>query len=166
MWPARPAAGRSACSPPGAAPGLAYSATFLAVCAHIVAGLVAGLPEWAAVRGLSLSAAHWANALAGLTLAAGVLLLVGRTRQFYRPAQIAVAALCGALIANTLAHVALSLFTWTVMPGLFTAVILVLPGAGWLVLRLPLSRRTRLRAGLAGAALLPVATGAALLLAG
>ncbi len=76
------------------------------------------------------------------------------------------AAVSGTLLANVASHVAASLLTWSLMPGLVTAVVLVLPSAAWLLARLPLTRRVRLRAGLAGAALMPLFAGLALLIAG
>ncbi len=156
----------SACAPPGAAPALAYTLTFFAFFAHNIAELVLGLPDWAAARGLPIGTAQFANAVAVLTLTAGLLLFIGRTRQFNRPVQIAVAALCGALLANVAAHGAVSLFTRSLLPGLLTAVVLVGPSASWLILRLPLDRRTKAIAGLLGAGAMPLFAGLALLIAG
>lgn len=162
----RPAADGPGCALPGAAPGLAYSLTFLAFLAHNIAELVSGLPGWAALRGVPVTPGQYANAVLGLTLVAAVLLLLGRTLPFTRPVQIAVAAGAGALIANAGSHLAGSLATRSVMPGLATALVLVLPGATWLIARLPLPRRTKVFAGLAGAAAMPLLAGAALRLAG
>ena len=156
----------SACAPPGAAPALAYTLTFFAFFAHNIAELVLGLPDWAAARGLPIETGQFANAVAVLTLIAGIVLFIGRTRQFNRPVQIAVAALCGALLANVAAHMAASLFTWSLVPGLLTAVLLVGPTTARLILRLPLGRRTRIIAGLSGAAAMPLFAGFALLIAG
>lgn len=160
---ARP--GCSACAPPGAAPGPAYTLTFLAVFAQNAA-LIHGLPAWAAAHGLRLAPAHLANALAGLTIAAAIMLLVGHTRQFNRPAQFAVASLCGALLATVAVLAAASLVSWSPVPGVFAALALVAPCAGWLVLRLPLDRRPRTIAAAAGAGAMPACVALALFLAG
>ena len=156
----------SACAPPGAAPAFAYTLTFFAFFTHTLSELIAGLPGWAAAHGGPVDTAQYANATALLTLAAAALLLLGRTRQFNRPVQIAVAGLCGALLANVGFHLAASLLTWSPMPGLLTAFVLVGPSATWLLARLPLDRRTKTIAGLSGAGAMPLLAGFALLIAG
>ncbi|MCB1327958.1 MAG: HXXEE domain-containing protein [Maritimibacter sp.] len=160
--PGRP---RLACALPGAAPGLAYALTFLAFLVHNISELVEGLPGWAAARGVPVTQGQYANAIAILTLAAGVLLLIGRAVPFARPLQILTAVLTGALLANVVSHAVGSLVTATAMPGLWTALALVLPSAAWLLLRPPLTARDKTLSGLAGALAMPLFAGAALLIA-
>ena len=156
---------RRSCALPGAAPGIAYGLTFLAFLVHNISELVADLPLWAAARGVPVTQAQYANAMAGLTVAAGVLLLVARAQPFARPLQILTAVLTGALLANVASHAVGSLVTATAMPGLWTALALVLPSAAWLLKRLPLTPRDKTLSGLAGALAMPLFAGAALLIA-
>jgi Protein of unknown function with HXXEE motif len=153
------------CAPPGAAPGLAYTLTALAFFAHNIDEILR-LPGWAGARGLTIEPAGFANAVLVLTMAAVVVFVAGRTLQFARPVQAVVAVAAGALLANVAAHLAASLVTTSVMPGLLTSVFLVLPSAAWLMIRLPLPASAKWRAGLAGAALMPVLAGGALWSAG
>ena len=94
------------------------------------------------------------------------ILLIGRTMQFAIPAQRLVAVLAGALAFNVATHVLGSLATMSYMPGLGTAFALILPSVAWLMARLPLARREKLIAGLAGALAMPLVAFAALRLAG
>ncbi|MCB1338299.1 MAG: HXXEE domain-containing protein [Maritimibacter sp.] len=154
------------CAPPGAAPGLAYTLTALAFLAHNVEELL-GLPDWAGAQAIvEIHRPGFANALAWVTLMALAILLIGRTMQFAIPAQRLVAVLAGALAFNVATHVLGSLATMSYMPGLGTAFALILPSVAWLMARLPLARREKLIAGLAGALAMPLVAFAALRLAG
>lgn len=153
------------CSPPGAAPGFAYTLTILAFVAHNVEEVI-GLPGWAEAHGIALTPAHYANAVIYLALGVAVLLLAGRMLQFALPLQRVVAVATAALMANAVSHVVVSLVTWSLQPGVFTAVLLVLPSAAWLFARLPLARREKRLAGVAGVGAMPLVAGGALWLAG
>ena len=131
-----------------------------------MAGSIQNLHGWAATKGLPLAPKQYGAAMFWRIFLTGTLLVARRVLQTTRLAQIVVAIVCGALLANLAAHFMLSILTRSLMPGLFTAVALVLPSAGWLLARLPLSRQDRRRAGLAGAAAMPLVAGATLLPAG
>ncbi len=152
------------CTPPGAAPGRAYSLTALGFLVHSIEEM-SGLPGWAALHGLAVSQSGFANAALWIALGVAALLLLGRTFQLVRAMQIVVAMVCGALLANVASHAVISLASLSYMPGLASALLFVLPPVLWLVLRLPLDRRETLLAGLGGAVLMPLVAAGALLLA-
>ena len=153
------------CTPPGAAPGAAYTLTVLAFFAHGIEEML-GLPGWAQAHGFALPAPAFASAALALLLAAAVVFLLGRTFPLTRPVQLVVGLASAALLANVASHVGASLVTRSLQPGLFTALLLVLPSAGWLFVRLPLPPPLRWRAGLGGALAMPAVSALALWLAG
>ncbi|PIE06656.1 MAG: hypothetical protein CSA74_11560 [Rhodobacterales bacterium] len=150
---------------PGPASGLAYGFAFVAFLAHSLEEVFGGLPAWAEARGSGVTEAQFATAACGLACAAGALLLFGWIRPLLIPLQIAVAMLAGAFLANALSHLLGSLLARAVMPGLWTGLCLLGPGAGWLLTCLPLAARTKARAALAGAGLMPLLAAGALWLA-
>lgn len=149
------------CSPVGAAPGLAYTLTFMAFFAQAIEGLIR-LPGWAGARGIALEAAGFGNAVLGLILLAAIVFVLGRTFQVSRRTQIVVAVATAILIAAVGLHLVVSLVTGSLVPGSATALVGVLPLAAWLMVRLPLDPIEKARAGLLGSALMPCITGAVL----
>lgn len=144
-----------------------YSLAALAFFVHNIEE-IAGLVPWVQVQGLpvSLTQSQFTNAVLWLTLAALAILIAGRMAQFVMPLQKAVAVVSGALLANVAIHVILSGITWSYMPGLGTALVLVLPATYALAKRLPLERRTLWTTLGLGAVLMAPLTWSALWLAG
>lgn len=146
-------------------PCRAYTWLALAFLAHNIEEL-GGMGGWLAARDLPflITGPQVSQAVVWLTLAGVAVMLIGRSLPM-RGVQIVVAGVAGMMIANVASHVALSLITWTYMPGTGTAVALVLPAGLWLMRHLPVALRTRWVAGIIGAVLLPPVTWAALVLA-
>lgn len=153
------------CTPVGAAPGLAYTLTFLAFFAQAIEGLIR-LPDWAGARGMALEAAGFGNAVLGLILLAAVVFGLGRTFQFSHRMQIVVAVVTAILIAVAGLLLVVSLATGSLVPGSVPALFGVLPLSAWLMRRLPLGPIEKARAGLLGSALMPGLTAAVLWIGG
>lgn len=122
------------------------------------------LPLWMAEQAfrIAVSARQFEIAL-GIVMAGAALTLLGlRARPTSRALNTLSLAVAGALIANTASHVGLSIVTQSYMPGLGTALLLMLP-ASLYVLRH--GARPRLWPALLGAALMLPITWAALMIA-
>ena len=123
-----------------------------------------GLPLWMAEQAfrIHVSARQFEIAL-GIVMAGAALILLGlRARPTSKPLNFLAIALAGTLIANTASHVGLSIVTQSYMPGLSTALVLMLP-ASLYVLRH--AAAPRLWPALLGATLMLPITWAALMIA-
>ncbi|MAM63078.1 HXXEE domain-containing protein [Maritimibacter sp. UBA3975] len=131
-------------------PCRAYSYAALAFLAHTVE-LMSGLPGWLASRqaSVAITEAQISQASIWIALGAMAVFMVGRTVT-NRPVQIAVAVVTGFVLARVVTLTALSLATWSYVPGTATALALVLPAGLWLYRNLPLADPARLAAAGAG----------------
>jgi hypothetical protein len=146
-------------------PCRAYSYAAIAFMLHSIEELEA-LPAWVAAQNLPvvITGPQLSQAITWITLFVLAVLLIGRSVAA-RPVQIVVAAVVGAMLANVVSHVALSLATLTYMPGSGTALALVLPGGLWLYRHMALADPGRLIAAGIGVLLMAPVTWAALALA-
>ncbi len=138
-------------------PCRAYSYAAIAFMLHSIEELE-GLAAWGAARNLPvvITAPQLSQAITWLAIAVLGILIVGRTVT-NRPVQIIVAGVVGALLANVVSHVGLSLATWTYMPGTGTALALVLPSCLWLYRHMALADPARLvAAGIGVLAMAPI----------
>lgn len=156
---------RPGCAPQGAAPGLAYTLTALALLGQNIEALIR-LPVWAGAQGVDLAPNSFANVMLCLSFTAILLLVLGRTMQFNRPVQMAIAFVTGALLANVACDSVISLALMSPMPGLYSGLALVLPASAWLLLRLPLQGRLKAIPALTGAAAMAAFAAISLVLAG
>lgn len=154
------------CAPGRPCPGAPYSLVFLAFLFHNIDEMIR-LPDWLGARGVLLAVPpdQFGRAVLGLTLGVALVMVLGRSLPIVRPVQALVAAVSGALLANAASHVAISLATRSLMPGLPSALTLVLPASLWLLFRLPLPRRIMRLSAFAGAAAMPLVATLALALA-
>lgn len=122
------------------------------------------LPDWAARHAplLATGTARFALATAALTLLAGLALWHdGRRGRSGLTSLVA-----GVLLANACTHIAVSVWTFSLMPGAVSGLLLQGPAAGWLLAGLPVSPHARLGAVALGLALIPPLAAASLALAG
>lgn len=146
-------------------PCRAYSLASIAFMLHSIEELRA-LPAWVAARELPvvLTEPQITQAITWIALLVIAVFLVGRTVT-NRPFQVAVAIVTGALLANVVSQVGLSLATWSYMPGTGSALLLVLPASLWLYRHMPLTDPARMIAAGVGVLLMAPVTWAALALA-
>jgi len=109
----------------------------------------AALPSLIAARSLTLATLF-------LTVLAAILVPWLNRRPW------ALAVVSFALLANVLSHLAIALMTWSVAPGLVSALLLLFPAGVWVLLGLGLPPRALWITGLAGAVLMPLAAASAL----
>lgn len=94
-----------------------------------------GLPDWAVEHPqfpttLSTTSFTWATIL--LTLGVGVTAYI-LTQKSPQWSKTFLVGFCIVMIVNMLSHITFSLLTQTLMPGVITAVVLVIPVYGWLI---------------------------------
>lgn len=123
-----------------------------------------GLPAWMAEQAFRVAiSARQVEIALGIVMAGAVLILLGlRARPASKALNLLSAALAGALMANTASHLGLSFLTKSYMPGLGSALALMLPAS---VCFLRHVARPRLWPALMGAALMLPITWAALMIA-
>jgi hypothetical protein len=124
-------------------PRRAWAAAVAAFLVHNVEEVALDLPAWSAAHPV-LPGAPWLVSLPAFTIATGVLtIVVGATAPFAmatgpRWSRLALAVFALIMLANAATHLALSLWTSSLMPGAVTAALLVVPvfsGVLWAIRR-------------------------------